>query len=80
MIPRMGFSFHSAKVIIIFGLEAHEVDKTPFGLVDMLISLAVLFLVIGVEFLIIFYLFFFSAEIVVIENNIAVIIGIMHFL
>lgn len=28
MIPRMGFSFHSAKVIIIFGLEAHEVDET----------------------------------------------------
>ena len=46
----------------------------------MLISLAVLFLVIGVEFLIIFYLYFFSAEIVVIENNIAVIIGIMYFL
>lgn len=53
---------------------------SPFGLVDVLISFAELFLVIGIEFLIIFYLYFFSAEIVVIENNIAVIIGIMHFL
>lgn len=53
---------------------------SPFGLVDVMISLAELFLVIGIEFLIIFYLYCSSAEIVVIENNIAIIIGIMHFL
>lgn len=53
---------------------------SPFGLVDVLISLAELFLVIGIEFLIIFYLYFFSAEIVVTKNNIAIIIGILNFL
>lgn len=50
----------------------------PVWLVDMLISLAVIFLVIDIEFLVRFNLYHFSCKIVRIENNIAVIVGILH--
>lgn len=53
---------------------------SPFGLVDVLISLAVLFLVIGVESLIIFCIYCFFAEIVAIENDFTIVIGILHLL
>lgn len=51
---------------------------SPFGLVDVLISLAVLFLVIGVESLIIFCLYCFAAVIVRIENDNGIIVGRFH--
>ena len=51
---------------------------SPFGLVDVQISFAELFLVIDIEFLVRFSLYHSSSKIV--WNNIAVIIGILHLL
>ena len=52
----------------------------PVWLVDVLISLAVVFLIIDVESLVIFCLYCFSAEIVGIENDFTVVIGILYLL
>ena len=51
---------------------------SPFGLVDVLISLAVIFLVICVELLIIFNLYCFAAVIVRIENDNGIVVGRFH--
>ena len=47
---------------------------------DVLIYHSNVFLEIGVKFLVFFYFYSFSAEIVVIENNIAVVIGVLYLL
>ena len=57
--------------------------QQPVGLnsiFDVLIYHSNVFLEIGVKFLIFFYFYSFSAEIVVIDNNIAVVIGILYLL
>ena len=47
---------------------------------DVLIYHSNVFLEIGVKFLVFFYFYSFSAEIVVIDNNIAVVIGVLYLL
>ncbi len=51
----------------------------PVWLFDVLIS-SIVFLFIDIESLIIFCLYYFSAEIVTIENDFTIIIGILHLL
>ena len=51
----------------------------PIWLFDVLVS-PIVFLFMDIEFLIIFCLYYFSAEIVTIENDFTIIIGILHLL